>query len=92
MRLSDWVCREAAKDFSKIDDIKEQIESMDSAIEQLQRRMETLTENMEPEQAEPVRTSIQRRIDAVNEDKRELQTALQKMIMEKCGKPGKKRG
>ncbi len=92
MRLSRWVRLVHAKKDPKIDAIKKDIEGMDRAIEQLQRRMEALTKEMKPEQAEPIRSAIQRRIDAVNEDKQELQTILQKMIMEKCGKPGKKKG
>jgi len=73
----------------KIDEIKKDIESMDRAIDQLQRREDAMTEDLDPEQAEPIRNSIQRRIDALNEDKQELQTLLQKMIMQKCGRPGK---
>lgn len=82
---------DAAKD-PKIDAIRKDIESMDRAIDQLKRREEALTENLKPEQsnqAEIIRDSIQRRIDAINEDKQELQTQLQEMIMQKCGRPGK---
>ncbi|NIT79605.1 MAG: hypothetical protein GWN58_33145 [Anaerolineae bacterium] len=82
----------AGKD-PKIDKLKEQIEDMDRTIDQLKRRQEALTgPEVDPNTAEAIRNSIQRRIDAVNEDKQEIQTQIQEMIMQKCGRPGKGKG
>lgn len=66
---------------------------MDRTIDQLKRRQEALTgPEVDQNTAEAIRNSIQRRIDAVNEDKQELQTHIQEMIMQKCGRPGKGKG
>lgn len=84
--------RHAAKD-PKIEKLREEIEDMDRTSEQLKRRLEALTgPEVDPDTAEAIRTSIQRRIDSVNEDKQELQTQIQELIMQKCGRPGKGKG
>ena len=58
--------RRAAKD-PKIEALKRRIEDLTQTAEQLKRRMEALTgPEVDPKTAEAVRTSIQRRIDAVN--------------------------
>ena len=81
--------RAAGKD-PKIDALKDQVEDLDRTIDQLKRRQEALTgPEVDPNTAEAIRNSIQRRIDAVNEDKQEIQTQIQEMIMQKCGRPGK---
>lgn len=81
--------RAAAKD-PKIDAMREQVEDLDRTVDQLKRRQEALTgPEVDPQTAEAIRNSIQRRIDAVNEDKSELQAAIQEKMMEKCGRPGK---
>jgi len=81
--------RAAGKD-PKIDELKSQVADLDRTIDQLQRRQEALTgPEVDLQTAEAIRNSIQRRIDAVNEDKQEIQTQIQEMIMQKCGRPGK---
>jgi hypothetical protein len=83
---------EAGKD-PKIDALKDQIEDMDRTIDQLKRRQEALTgPEVDEQTAEAIKNSIQRRIDAVSEDKSEIQTQIQEMIMQKCGRPGKGKG
>jgi hypothetical protein len=84
--------RAAGKD-PKIEKMREEIEDADRTIDQLKRRQEALTgPEVDPQTAEVIRTSIQRRIDAVQQDKTDIQTQIQEMIMQKCGKPGNGKG
>jgi prefoldin subunit 5 len=86
MKLSTLVRLGQTEDVDpKIEELREQIENMDRTIEQLRRRQEALTgPEVDRNTAEAIRNSIQRRIDAVNEDKTDLQREIQGLIQKKA--------
>jgi FtsZ-binding cell division protein ZapB len=88
MRLSHLV-RLAQKPNAQVEELKKQIENMDQTTEQLQRRMEALTgPKVPPNTAKTIKESIQRRIDAVQKDKADLQSQLQELMgSQKCECP-----
>lgn len=100
MKLSSFVRlrrggEEPADPDPQIEKLRKQLEDLDGTIEQLQGRQEALTgPEVDRNTAEAIRNSIQRRIDAVNEDKTELQQKIQELIQEKalqCKCPGDKK-
>lgn len=96
MKLSTFVRLGQSEDADpQIAKLRKQIEGMDRVIEQLQGRQEALTgPEVDQNTAEAIRNSIQRRIDAVNEDKTELQQKIQGLIQKKalqCKCPGDKK-
>ena len=76
----------------QVEALRRQIEDLTKTADQLKRRMEALTgPAVNKQTAEALRTSIQRRIDAVNEDKQEVQTQIQEISQDKaeqCNCPG----
>jgi len=67
------------------DKIQNQLEDLTKTIDQLRRRQKALIgPEVDPNTADAIRNSIQRRIDAIEEDKRELQQQLEDLKLESC--------
>lgn len=88
MRLSEWM-RLANNLDAQIEKLKDRMESYDRSMEQLKDRQDAALsqEGMSDQRKEALRTSFERRLEAIQRDKNEVITEFQKLMAEKCSQP-----